>query len=99
MVSNWERKTADLAGHPVTFQNQPDNLDPEKPLETATLLKEADVFVPVVDGKLADRAFDLRGGTYNASLLSLGRHQPGPVRPSRRRGGGAGGRRAERQAR
>ena len=72
VVSNWERKTADLAGHPVIFQNQPNNLDFAKFPGWEALLKEVSVFVPVVDGKLADRAFDLRGGTYNASLLSLG---------------------------
>ena len=72
VVSNWERNSADLAGHPITFQNQPDNLDPEAPLDTATLIKQAGVFVPIVDGKMADRAFDLRGGTYSVGLLALG---------------------------
>ena len=28
--------------------------------------------MPILDGKIADRAFDLRGGTYSASLLALG---------------------------
>lgn len=72
MVSNWERKAADLAGRPITFQNQPDNFDPEKPLDTATMIEQAGVFVPMLDGKMADRAFDLRGGTYSVGLLSLG---------------------------
>jgi len=72
VVANWERRSADLAGHPITFQNQPDNLDPEVPLDTATLIKQAGVFVPIVDGKMADRAFDLRGGTYSMGLLALG---------------------------
>ena len=72
VVAGWERKTADLAGHPVTFQNQPNNLDFANFPGIEALLKEVNVFVPVVDGKMADRAFDLRGGTYSASLLSLG---------------------------
>ncbi len=72
VVSNWERKTADLAGHPVAFQNQPDNLDFAKFAGLDALIKGVSVFVPVVDGGVADRAFDLRGGTYSASLLSLG---------------------------
>ncbi len=72
VVSNWERKSADLAGHPVTFQNQPNNLDFANFPGLETLLREVSVFVPMVDGQIADRAFDLRGGVYNASLLSLG---------------------------
>jgi hypothetical protein len=72
VVSNWERKSADLAGHPITFETQPDNFNLETFTDLPTLIKGAAVFVPVLDGKMADRAFDLHGGTYNASLLSLG---------------------------
>ena len=92
VVSNWERHSADLAGHPVTFQNQPDNFDPEKPLETATLIQQADVFVPILDGKMADRAFDLRGGTYSVSLLSSGTIGLAQSGQYAERGVGAGGR-------
>ncbi len=72
VVPNWERNSADLAGHPVAFQNQPDNLDFAKFAGIDALVKGVSVFVPVVDGEVAARAFDLRGGTYSASLLSLG---------------------------
>ena len=72
IVANWERTSAELAGHPVTFQNQPDNLDPLNPMDVATLIKQAAVFIPVLDGAIATRAFDLHGSTYDASMLSLG---------------------------
>ena len=71
-VANWERKSADLAGHLITLQNQPDNFDLGKFTDVPSLLKGTAVFIPFLDGKMADRVFDLHGGTYGASLLSLG---------------------------
>lgn len=68
----WERNAADLVGHPIVLRTQPNNFDLAQFTDFDTLLKDAAVFVPFIDGEMGERAFDLQGGTYGASLLASG---------------------------
>lgn len=68
IVNTPEWPAAALAGRPLTFRNQPNNLDFDTPVET--LLQETGILLPQINGQNAGNGFDLDGRVYDLFLLS-----------------------------
>jgi hypothetical protein len=74
IVSNLEANTAALVGQPFTYQNRPDNLNPEEFSTFEALLADTSIFLPVLNGEIAGSGFDYDGRIYELDLLGLDRY-------------------------
>ena len=71
ILEGWEQTTAELVGQPFTFQNQPNNADWEEVVPLDQLLTDTSIFLTLINGELAQNAFDLDGRAFGAGLVSL----------------------------
>lgn len=72
ILTGWERPAAELVGKPITITNQPNNLDLQTAADIDTMLANANLILPVINGELGDKGFDLHGNPFGTLLAAPG---------------------------
>ena len=71
VVTNQETTTAALVGLPFTYQNRPNNLDPDDFPGFEAMLADTGIFYPLINGGLGGSGFDYDGRIFELELLAL----------------------------